>query len=172
MQPGFIMLTSMCAFSTGTILLATNPIGRSYWCQFFVATIVIPWGMVSLSRLLSTSLSTQQLIIPQDMSFPSSVIILSNHMPPEEQGVAASLVNTVINYSISIGLGMAGTVESQVNKGGKDTLAGYRGAWYLGIGLDCLGICLACCLIVSWRATIKAREKAELASIHPEKEEA
>ncbi len=111
-------------------------------------------------------------MILQDMSFPSSVIILSNHMPPEEQGVAASLVNTVINYSISIGLGMAGTVESHVNKGGKDMLAGYRGAWYLGIGLDGLGICLALCLILSWRATAKSKEKAELAASQPEKEEA
>lgn len=82
-------------------------------------------------------------------------------MPPSEQGVAASLVNTVLNYSISIGLGMAGTVESQVNDGGKNLLKGYRGAWYLGIGLDVLGICLACCLILSWKATVKAKLRAE-----------
>lgn len=97
------------------------------------------------------------------MSFPSSVIVLSNHMPPEKQGIAASLVNTVINYSISIGLGIAGTVESQVNDGGKNLLDGYRGAWYVGIGLDGLGILLAICLVVSWRATTKQKEKAKLA---------
>lgn len=95
------------------------------------------------------------------MSFPSSVIVLSNHMPPEQQGIAASLVNTVINYSISIGLGIAGTVESQVNDGGRDLLRGYRGAWYVGIGLDGLGIFLACCLILSWRSTMKAKAKSE-----------
>lgn len=82
-------------------------------------------------------------------------------MPPEKQGIAASLVNTVINYSISIGLGMAGTVESHVNDGGRDVLRGYRGAWYLGIGFDGLGILLAICLVFSWRATVKAREKRE-----------
>lgn len=82
-------------------------------------------------------------------------------MPPEQQGVAASLVNTVINYSISIGLGIAGTVESQVNKGGRDVLAGYRGAWYVGIGLDVLGIVLAICLVLSWRATMKQKAKVQ-----------
>lgn len=96
------------------------------------------------------------------MSFPSSVIVLSNHMPPEKQGNAASLVNTVINYSISIGLGIAGTVDSQVNGGGTKVLLGYRSAWYVGIGLDSLGIFLAICLIFSWRATIKQREREQV----------
>jgi len=83
-------------------------------------------------------------------------------MPPEQQGIAASLVNTVINYSISIGLGIAGTVESQVNDGGRNLLQGYRGAWYVGIGLDGVGILLACCLILSWKSTVKAKEQAKL----------
>lgn len=141
MQPGFIMLISMLAFLVGTVLLATMPVNQTYWAQTFVSAIITCWGM--------------------DMSFPSGVIVLSNHMPPEQQGLAASLVNTVINYSISIGLGMAGTVEVHVNSGGADELRGYRGAWYLGIGLDGLGVLLAIALIFSWRATIKAKEKAD-----------
>jgi hypothetical protein len=60
------------------------------------------------------------------MSFPSGTLILSNAMPREHQGLAASLVNTIVNYSISIGLGLAATVESQVDRGGTDTLKGYR----------------------------------------------
>ena len=140
-QPGFIMLISMMAFMVGTILLATMPVKQTYWAQTFVSSIVTCWGM--------------------DMSFPAGVIVLSNHMPPEHQGLAASLINTVINYSISIGLGMAGTVEVHVNSGGADLLRGYRGAWYLGIGFDGLGVILAICLIISWRATTKAKQKTE-----------
>ena len=83
-------------------------------------------------------------------------------MPPEKQGIAASLVNTVINYSISIGLGIAGTVESEVNNDGKKILDGYRGAWYVGIGFDGLGMLLAICLVFSWRATIRQKERAKL----------
>lgn len=61
-------------------------------------------------------------------------------MPRDQQGLSASLVNTVINYSISIGLGIAGTVESNVAPEGSDVLKGYRSAWYCGIGLAGLGI--------------------------------
>ena len=49
--------------------------------------------------------------------------------------------SSVVNYSISIGLGFAGTVEAQVNEG--DLLKGYRGALYMGIGLAGLGLCLS-----------------------------
>lgn len=135
------MLISMVAFAVGTILFATMPIKQTYWTQTFLSLTITCWGM--------------------DMSFPSGVIVLSNHMPREHQGLAASLINTVINYSISIGLGMAGTVEVYVNSGGANILQGYRGAWYLGIGLDGLGILLAICLIISWRATTKTKERAE-----------
>jgi MFS family permease len=77
------------------------------------------------------------------MSFPSATIILSNSMPREHQGMAASLVTTVVNYSISLGLGFAGTVQSRVLAGGGTILQGYRSAWYLGIGLSGLGVVVA-----------------------------
>lgn len=64
-------------------------------------------------------------------------------MPRQHQGLAASLVTTIVNYSISIGLGFAGTVESQVNKQGKNVLRGYRGAFYMGVGLAGLGVVVA-----------------------------
>ena len=82
------------------------------------------------------------------MSFPAATILLSNLVPKGQQGVAASLVATVVNYSISIGLGIAGTVESHVSEGGKEVLRGYRGAWYAGIGLSGLGVLLSVCFIV------------------------
>lgn len=52
-QPGFIMLIAMTAFCVGTILLATNPVGRSYWAQILPAALIVTWGMV---RLLTTVL--------------------------------------------------------------------------------------------------------------------
>ena len=118
-----VMIMAMVAFMTGTILLATAPVDQSYWAQTFVSLIVMPWGM--------------------DMSFPAGNLLLSNHMPKEHQGVSASLVNTVLNYSISLALGFAGTIEGHINDGGMDLLKGYRGAWYLGIGLSGLGVVIA-----------------------------
>ena len=118
-----VMLISMAAFLAGGIIFATMPVHQSYWAQTFVGIIVIPWGM--------------------DMSFPAATIILSRAMPRQHQGLAASLVNTFVNYSISIGLGFAGTVDSQVNDGGKNPLRGYRGAFYMGVGLSGLGVIVA-----------------------------
>jgi hypothetical protein len=48
----------------------------------------------------------------------------------------------VVNYSISLSLGFAGTIETHVNDGGNDLLNGYRGALYLGTGLSGFGIIL------------------------------
>ncbi|KAK6603060.1 Drug resistance protein YOR378W-like 3 [Botrytis cinerea] len=106
-----VMMIAMTGFLIGSILMATVPINQTYWAQTFVACVVTPWGM--------------------DMSFPAATILLSDSMHKDHQGLAASLVNTVVNYSISIGLGIAGTVEVQINNGGKnpkDLLKGYRGA--------------------------------------------
>ncbi|KAI4662125.1 uncharacterized protein J4E88_010915 [Alternaria novae-zelandiae] len=121
--PGWVMLISMLAFLTGNILVATLPINQIYWAQTFVTTLIIPWGM--------------------DMSFPAGTLIMSNAVARKHQGMAASLVNTIVNYSISIGVGIAGTVEVHVNNGGRtaeDELHGYRGAMYVSVGLSGMGV--------------------------------
>jgi hypothetical protein len=93
------------------------------------------------------------------MSFPSATVILSNSMPHEHQGVAASLVNTVINYSISIGLSIAGIVEVKVNSSLTPTpeqlLAGFRGAWYTGIILGGLGIVVSIIFVLTHSKSLR-----------------
>ncbi|MCJ1297872.1 Low affinity NH4+ transporter [Hypocenomyce scalaris] len=123
MRTSSIMVIALCAFVIGNVLLATAPINQTYWGQTFVSLIIMCWGM--------------------DMSFPAATITLSDLVSHEHQGIAASLVNTLVNYSISIGLGIAGTVEVNVNRGGSNVLRGYRGAWYAAIGLSGLGVFLA-----------------------------
>lgn len=126
-----VMVMSMVPFCVGNVLLATMPVDQTYWAQAFVSIIVTPWGM--------------------DMSFPASTLVLSNLVPKEQQGIAASLVATVVNYSISIGLGIAGTIEVHVNKGGEDILLGYRGAFYGAIGLSGLGVIIATVFVLRER---------------------
>lgn len=127
-KPHWIMFVSMCAFFVGSILMVTAPVGQVYWINTFLSIVVMPFGM--------------------DMSNPAATILLSNSVSKEHQGIAASLVVTVVNYSISIALGIAGTVETRVNKGGQDVLAGYRGAQYFGLGLGGLGIMLAAVFLI------------------------
>ncbi|KAJ9099992.1 hypothetical protein QFC19_005809 [Naganishia cerealis] len=121
--PSWLMFGAMTAFTVGTILVATMPVNQVYWAQSFVATLIMPCGM--------------------DASFPAANIMISNLMPPKHQGVGASLVNTVLNYSISIGLGLAGLLEMRINSDGTKLLEGYRAAWYLGIGTGGLGMVIA-----------------------------
>ena len=103
-----------------------------------------------------------------DTSFPAATIILSNAVSREHQGIAAALVNTVVNYSISLGLGLAGTVEVHVNNGGmnkEDLLFGYRSAWWVGCG--CAGLGLLVSLIYLARSFLQdsrnRRVQAEVA---------
>ena len=138
-KPGWIMLMAMIAFTLGILFIAINPVHQTYWALTFVSLIVMPWGM--------------------DMSFPASTVLLSNAVDREHQGIAASLVTTVVNYSISIGLGFAGTVEVHVNNGGKtfdDMLKGYRGAMYLGIGIAGLGVVISVLYMV--KSTVQQME--------------
>lgn len=85
------------------------------------------------------------------MSFPAGSIILSNHMPLEHQGLAASLVNTVVNYSIALALGIAGTVEAQVLKHSSTEAANIlsiRYAQYTGVLMAGIGVILGGLLFV------------------------
>ncbi len=124
--PAVVMALALLAFTVGVTLIATAPIGQSYWLQTFFCNIIITWGM--------------------DLSFPAATLMLSDLVAPEHQGIAASLVTTVINYSGALALGVAGAVELHVNEGGRtpeNTLRGYRGAWYLGAGLGATGFLIS-----------------------------
>lgn len=140
-RPAVAMVIALSAFTIGMILFMTAPVDQTYWTQTFIGGIIIPWGM--------------------DMSFPAATIILSDAVPKKHQGIAASLVNTVVNYSISLGIGFAGTVEVQVNNGGltpEDILKGYRGAYYVGAGLAALGTVVS---IVFWIKQTREHAKPE-----------
>ena len=78
-----------------------------------------------------------------DLCWCSASVTLSNLLPQEHQGIAASLVNTVVNYSISIGLGVAGTVDAYVDPDQTNRLLGYRSALYTGIGFSGLAVLVA-----------------------------
>ncbi|KAJ6019681.1 hypothetical protein N7499_009353 [Penicillium canescens] len=142
LRPGTIMMLSMSAFTLGNVLVAIAPVHQTYWALTFVCLLVIPWGM--------------------DMSFPAATLMLSNAVERKHQGIAASLVTTVVNYSISLSLGFAGTVEVHVNNGGNtsgDVLKGYRGALYVAIGLGALGMVLsASYTFKGYRAESRSKE--------------
>lgn len=120
------MVIGQVAYLIGSILAAARPAHSIYWTYFFFSVLIITVGM--------------------DTSFPAATIIFSNAVPQQYQGMAASIVLTVVNYSISLGLGFAGTIETNVNNGGStesDKLHGYQSALWFSVGLAGFGVILS-----------------------------
>ncbi|KAL2848141.1 putative MFS multidrug transporter [Aspergillus pseudoustus] len=135
----WLMVTACAAFFVGCLLQSTAPVEQPYWMNTFWSFVITAWGM--------------------DISFPALATILSDSVPVNHQGAAASLVNTVVNYSIAIGLGIAGTVEAEVVHDGGDTLLGYRAALWTSVGLSGLAFIVA--LVYAVCTEYSQREKLE-----------
>ncbi|KAK8846854.1 hypothetical protein IAR55_005942 [Kwoniella newhampshirensis] len=120
--PGhLIFLIAMLFFMICNLLGATAPTHGIYW------------GNTMFSLITGA--------IGPDLSFSTGQLIVSNAVDHEFQGIAAGMVSMITNYSMSIGLGMAGTVERYVKGDGTsthDVLKGYRAAFYFATGLGAL----------------------------------
>jgi len=129
-RPAWTLFWALVAFTLGPLLLAadSNLDRTSYWTWTFVSLLVMPFGM--------------------DMSFPAATLIMSNFFPPHMQGVAGSLISTTVNYSISLGLGLASTVEVHVINQSDNGMAGIRGGWFMGVGLGGLGTLICVVFVV------------------------
>jgi MFS family permease len=141
----YVMFIAMTFFMVGSLLLATMPIHQTYWAQTFISVLIMPGAM--------------------NLSYPAANILMSSALPKEKQGIAASLVSTMVNYSISCGLGFAGTIDRYVitaeaqRRGRTDgnpvpladvshetqsiRLKGLRGAYWLAVALGGLGMFVA-----------------------------
>lgn len=97
------------------VLIATMPEQQTYWVQVFLATII-------------------QSFCP-DLIFTAAQIVACNSVGRNEQGTAGSLVGTLQFYATSIGLGIAGVVETHTNNYGSAPVTGYRFALYFGMAM-------------------------------------
>jgi hypothetical protein len=93
---------------------------QTYWAQVFPATILTAFCL--------------------DFVYTAAQIIASNSVRRSQQGVAASLIGTLNLYVNSLGLGLAGTVEPEVNKGTVRPVHGYRAALYFGVGIAAVAL--------------------------------
>jgi MFS family permease len=132
LQVAHLMSIAMLCFLLGCLFLATAPAKQGYFPNTFLSVVITPFGM--------------------NWSFPTAVILMSNAVTHENQGIAASLVSTVVNYSISTGLGFAGSIDRHVTDG-DSMLPGYRAAWYFGVGLASVGLLIS--LSFMWQSRSK-----------------
>lgn len=120
------MLFAMLCYFVTSLLMVLRPVDSTYWTYFFFATIIATFAM--------------------DSSLPAATIIFANAVPRKYQGMGSSVIMTIVVYSISLGLGFAGTIEVQINNGGhtkEDLLRGYRGTLWFSVGLTAFGTVLA-----------------------------
>ncbi|TVY29911.1 Efflux pump [Lachnellula hyalina] len=141
----YIMVVGQVAYLVTSILMALRPPESIYWTYFFFGTIIATIGM--------------------DTSLPAAIMIFASVVPRQYQGMGASIVMTIVNYSISLGLGFAGTIEININHGGHtqaDLLYGYRGALWFSVGLTGLGTVLSLIFLLKNHSKQKSNEsKAE-----------
>ncbi|KAF2264733.1 MFS general substrate transporter [Lojkania enalia] len=121
----YVMFIAMTFFMAGSLLLAMMPLNQTYWAQTFVSVLIMPGAM--------------------NLSYPAANILMSSALPKEKQGIAASLVSTMVNYSISCGLGFAGSIHRYtiVHEIQEVRLIGLRGALYLAVALGLFGMLIA-----------------------------
>lgn len=123
MPAQYILAFGSFASCVACVLVATTPAHQTYWAQIFPALLCTAFG--------------------PDLIFTATQIIASNTVRRDQQGIAGSLMGTVLAYSLSTGLGFAGTVEAYTNDGGKNILEGYRHALQLGIGMSGVAMIIA-----------------------------
>lgn len=119
----YILAIGSSAMLLASILLATMPAQQIYWQTAFIAILFASFC--------------------PDFIFTAAQIIASNSVTREQQGVAGSLIGTLLSYGISTGLGFGGTVEVHTNKLGTDIVKGFRSALYLGIGFSAMSLVLS-----------------------------
>lgn len=134
-KPSYIIMFCSLCFTGGIVCLAVMPEQQSFFKISLGQMIILCWAL--------------------DMSFPVASIILSDFLPLELQGMAGSLVSTVINYSISLFLGISSTVEVEIHKKTDSTFQSYRAGIYFGVGVAVLGIFFSIAFLICQKNDIK-----------------
>ncbi|UPL03529.1 hypothetical protein LCI18_014463 [Fusarium solani-melongenae] len=118
----YILAIGALCVTVSITLVATMPAQQSYWPQLFPAAVLMAFC--------------------PDFIFTAAQIIASNSVKRHQQGIAGSLIGTIITYGQSIGLGFAGTVEKYTMEDETDPVKGYRHALYFAIGLGVASLVL------------------------------
>ncbi|KAL6940696.1 hypothetical protein ACO0QE_004609 [Hanseniaspora vineae] len=157
LTPQVLLVISTIAFCGGSIMFVCTPLHQLYWKLSFFSTLVLVFGM--------------------DFSFPAASIVLSDNLPIANQGMAGSLVSTMVNYAMSVFLGVAGVVETQTKKHinikhpeyseKEKTFLGYKAAMYFAIGIAGLSIVISSAyaletLVLQKQKTIEPQQAPDL----------
>lgn len=118
-----IMAIGSICTSVTIILVMTQPEQQIYWAQMFPGLVFLSCG--------------------PDFLITATQIIASNTVRRSQQGIAGSLIGTILPFGLSTGLGFGGTVEKYTNHNGQNVMQGYRNALYLALGMTATATVLA-----------------------------
>ncbi|RYP93591.1 hypothetical protein DL770_000333 [Monosporascus sp. CRB-9-2] len=122
MAAQYILAIGTTCMLVSNVLIATMPAQQSYWYQVFPSTAISAFS--------------------PDLVYTAAQIIASNSVNRSQQGIAGSLVGSLLLYGNSLGLGFASTIESQIGKRSSDTVRGYRSALYFAVGICVVALVL------------------------------
>ncbi|KUI72122.1 hypothetical protein VM1G_07634 [Cytospora mali] len=118
----YIVALGVVFVLVSNLLLATMPVHQNYWAQTFPAIV--------LGSLCP------------DLVYVAAQVIASNSVSRKQQGIAGSLIGTLNLYGNSLGLGFAGTIETQLLEQNRGEVYGFRAVLYFGVALAILGLVL------------------------------
>ena len=126
----YILALGTLCMLVSNLLVATMPAQQSYWHQVFPSTVISAFS--------------------PDLVYTAAQIITSNSVGRSQQGVAGSLVGSLLLYGNSLGLGFASTVESEVAKRHDAaaisetdrTVRGYKAGLYFAVGICVVALVL------------------------------
>jgi len=134
----FLLVFSMAVFFCSDVMLLRMPVDQIYWQISFGLWTLGVWGM--------------------DWSFPAGSIILSDELPPHLQGMAGSLLTTMVMYGQSLFVGISATIESQIAKQNPgNTLAVHHACSYFAMGLS--GSAFIISIVVAYLTLRKAGKR-------------
>lgn len=123
LEARYILMIGSGCVAVSSLLISTMPDQQTYWAQMFPAICIFAFG--------------------PDFIFTAAQIITSNSVAKHQQGIAGSLIGTILFYGQSTGIGFAGTVETYTNNHASNPGPGYRHGMYLAIGLSIFALILA-----------------------------
>lgn len=111
----YIMALGIGVVIVANLLVGTMPEQQIYWAQAFPAIVLSSFS--------------------PDFVYVAAQLIASNSVGRRYQGVAGSLIGTLNLYGNSLGIGVAGTVESQVQKYKDNYVLGLRASVFFGCAI-------------------------------------
>ena len=125
-----VIVTSICS-ALGSLLMAINNPAWSYWRCSFIANFLNPIGA--------------------DGIFTVSNLLITSMFPPEMQGVAGGVFNTVSQTGKSVGIALTVLLADQVTRSSQHVdktspealLAGYRAAFWFCVALIGASLCIS-----------------------------